>query len=100
MKITTISIFMSDLAIAWDDQTSGVISLKKLRKLCPCAFCSGEKDVFGNVYKGKRALSENSYLLLRFEKVGLYGIRLFWADGHHDGIYTYEMLKSLTENEN
>ena len=43
MKITTISIFMSDLAIAWDDQTSGVISLKKLRKLCPCAFCSGEK---------------------------------------------------------
>ena len=30
MKITTISIFMSDLALAWDDQTSGVIDLKKL----------------------------------------------------------------------
>ena len=29
MKITTISIFMSDLALAWDDQTSGVIDLKK-----------------------------------------------------------------------
>ena len=46
MKITTISIFMSDLALAWDDQTSGVIDLKKLRKLCPCAFCSGEKRCF------------------------------------------------------
>ena len=100
MKIITISIFMNALAIAWDDQPSGVISLKKLRKMCPCAFCSGEKDVFGNVYKGKPSLSENSYHLLRFEKVGLYGVRLFWVDGHHDGIYTYEMLKKLTENEN
>ena len=88
------------LLLKWDNDFEHVLLIKSIRDNCPCASCAGEKDVFGNVYKGKRALSKNSYRLLRFEKVGLYGIRLFWADGHHDGIYTYEMLKNLTENEN
>lgn len=96
MNIKTISIFANEMAIVWGDQSTGYVGLKKLRDACPCAFCSGEKDVFGNVYKGKPQLSESSYLLSRFEKIGLYGVRLFWEDNHHDGIYTYEMLFSLS----
>ena len=96
MKINTISIFLNDVAIVWENKTSGYLPLKKLREACPCAFCSGEKDVFGNVYKGKKNLSEDSFKLLRYEKIGLYGLRFFWADNHHDGIYTYELLAFLT----
>tara|TARA_Y100001970_G_scaffold266709_1_gene355717 strand:+ start:27 stop:329 length:303 start_codon:yes stop_codon:yes gene_type:complete len=96
MKISTISIFLKEVAIVWEDKSSGYITLKKLREACPCAFCSGEKDVFGNVYKGKKNLADNSFRLSRYETVGLYGIRFFWEDHHHDGIYTYDLLRSLT----
>mgnify|MGYP006077708111 CR=1 FL=1 len=99
MKINTMSIFLNDIAIVWENKSSGYIDLKKLRVSCPCAFCSGEKDVFGTVYKGKRALSDSSFRLSRYEKVGLYGIRFFWEDHHHDGIYTYDLLKKLTIEE-
>ena len=99
MKINTISIFLNDVAIVWEDKTSGYVSLKKLRAACPCAFCSGEKDVFGNVYRGKQELRESSYRLLRYEKIGLYGLRFFWEDNHHDGIYTYDLLALLANEE-
>lgn len=99
MKISTISIFLKEVAIVWEDKSSGYIALKKLRKACPCAFCSGEKDVFGNIYRGNKSLADNSFRLSRYEKVGLYGIRFFWEDHHHDGIYTYDLLHSLTNEE-
>ena len=99
MKISTISIFLKEVAIIWEDKSSGYITLKKLREACPCAFCSGEKDVFGNIYRGKKSLADNSFRLSRYEKVGLYGIRFFWEDRHHDGIYTYDLLHSLTNEE-
>ena len=99
MKISTISIFLKEVAIIWEDKSSGYITLKKLREACPCAFCSGEKDVFGNIYRGKKSLADNSFRLSRYEKVGLYGIRFFWEDHHHDGIYTYDLLHSLANEE-
>ena len=99
MKISTISIFLKEVAIIWEDKSSEYITLKKLREACPCAFCSGEKDVFGNIYKGKKNLTDGAFRLLRYEKVGLYGIRFFWEDLHHDGIYTYDLLRSLANEE-
>ena len=95
MKIKTVSIFINEVAILWDGAPPSCISFKALRFACPCALCSGEKDVFGNVYKGTQKLSNNSFNILRYEKVGLYGLRFFWGDNHHDGIYTYDLLISL-----
>ena len=66
-KINDIVSFDNFIGVRWSSGEESFVNLKALRAACPCAFCSGEKDVFGNVYKGKRALSENSYLLLRFE---------------------------------
>ena len=95
MNINTISIFLNEVAIIWENKSAGYINLKKLRDSCPCAFCSGEKDVFGNVYKGSPVLSGKSYRITRYEKIGLYGIRFFWEDHHQDGIYTYDLLLAL-----
>ena len=63
---------------------------------------SGEKDVLGNIYKGpKQDLKEITYMVVKWEKVGHYALRLFWKDGHADGLYTFEMLRKLGEiNEN
>jgi len=59
----------------------------------------GEKDVFGNIYKGTPSpLNENSFLLKGLQPVGYYAIRPFWNDGHHSGIYSFEMLRTLCEN--
>ena len=85
-----------ELAVKWSDETESFIALKALRDCCPCAFCSGEKDVLGNVYKGpKRELVETAYEAANFERIGHYAIRIFWGDGHADGLYTYDMLRKL-----
>ena len=39
------------LLVSFTDQTEAVISLKKLRTMCPCASCAGETDALGNLYK-------------------------------------------------
>jgi len=48
------------------------------------------------VYKGpKRELGETAYEATNFERIGHYAIRIFWSDGHTDGLYTYDMLRKL-----
>ena len=84
----------------WADGLEGYIQLKMLRKKCPCANCEGEKDVFGNIYKGEiRPNSGKSFLLSGLQPVGYYALRPFWQDGHHSGIYSFEMLRALCENQ-
>ena len=84
------------LAVKWSDKTESFINLKTLRDKCPCAFCSGEKDVLGNVYKGlKKELSGIAYEAVNFEKIGHYAVRIFWGDRHSDRLFTYEMLRKL-----
>ena len=37
------------------------------------------------------------YELVSATPVGNYALKLAWADGHADGIYTWELLRSLEE---
>ena len=92
---------LNDLMLfKWEDGFESYINLKILRKKCPCANCEGEKDVFGNIYKGEnKPLNENSFLLNGIQPVGYYALRPYWKDGHHSGIYSFEMLRSLCENQ-
>ena len=85
-----------ELAVKWSDETESFIALKALRDCCPCAFCSGEKDVLGNVYKGpKKELGGIAYEAVNFEKIGHYAVRIFWGDRHSDGLFTYDLLRKL-----
>lgn len=92
---------LNDLMLfKWEDGFESYINLKILREKCPCANCEGEKDVFGNIYKGEnKPLNENSFLLNGVQPVGYYALRPYWKDGHHSGIYSFEMLRSLCENQ-
>ena len=103
MKITisieNILLAGTELAVKWSDETESFIDLRTLRNCCPCAFCSGETDALGNVYKGpKKKLSDIAYQATKFEKIGHYAIRIFWGDRHTDGLYTYEMLRKLGDS--
>jgi len=99
MKPANIQILGNELAIAWDDKSESYITLEKLRRACPCAYCSGETDVLGNVARGPKVpLQPAAFDLRSFETVGAYAIRPVWGDGHSSGIYSYELLKKLGES--
>ena len=98
LAIEDILLLDTELAINWNDKKQSYITLKAMRDQCPCAFCSGEKDVLGNVYKGpKQNLGDSSYKAIKMEKIGHYALRIFWGDNHADGLYTYELLRKLGE---
>ncbi len=98
LKIEDIQLFPIGLAIKWDDNTDSLLNYEKLRTLCPCAYCAGESDVFGNIYKGPdQKLSPDAFRIVNIIKVGHYAIRISWGDNHSTGIYSYEMLKKIGE---
>ncbi len=87
-----------ELAIVWKDGREDYIPLEKLRRNCPCAMCKGEKDIFGNVYKGKeRPYTSASFQAVAHRRVGAYALPIDWADRHNDGIYSWETLRHLAE---
>ncbi len=89
-----------ELAIVWADGREDYISLEKLRRNCPCAMCKGEKDMFGNVYKGReRPYTPASFQPVAHRRVGGYALQIDWADRHNDGIYSWDTLKRLAEEE-
>jgi DUF971 family protein len=88
----------TDLAIVWDDGREDYLPLETLRRECPCAMCKGETDMFGNVYKGReRPYTARSFQAVGHRRVGAYAIQIDWADGHNDGIYSFETLRRLGE---
>ena len=96
--IKSIVVFEKELALKLSDGSDLFVNLADLRKACPCAGCSGETDVFGNTYIGEnKKLVLDAYKVVKYSFVGLYGVRFFWGDGHRDGIYTFDLLKSLNK---
>ncbi|MGD0816445.1 MAG: DUF971 domain-containing protein [Verrucomicrobiota bacterium] len=90
----------SELAIKWDDGVESFIPVEKLRRACPCAGCMGERDVMGNLHKGPdQPLSPRSFQLQRIEKVGGYAIQPIWADGHATGLFSFDYLRRLAEQQ-
>lgn len=86
----------NELAIVWNDGREDYLPLEKVRRACPCAMCKGESDLLGNVYRGpNRPLTERSFQLVSHHTVGAYALQIVWADGHNDGIYSYETLRRL-----
>ena len=92
--IQSIDLFKKEVDLVWGDQTTTIIKNASLRQLCPCAFCSGEKDVLGNKYGGVDVKKNKEVFVVKYELVGYYGLQFFFSDGHKDGIYTFNFLKN------
>ena len=83
----------TELAIKWDNGEECFIPLEKLRRACPCAVCKGEVDVMGNLNKNPETpLTNKSFDLKGFVRVGGYAIQPVWGDGHNTGIYSFDYL--------
>ncbi len=83
-----------NLIIEWDDDKETKISLRELRKVCPCATCLTEREHQSKDFI--RIYNQNQILLKNIEKVGSYAVKLTWKDGHSTGIYEYTFLKRLS----
>ncbi len=82
----------------WDDGHSGPVSLQSLRDQCPCAGCQGESVLFQNyVPPPPDTSAPGRYDLRAVETVGNYALKFRWADGHDQGLYTWEHIRGLCE---
>jgi DUF971 family protein len=87
-----------ELAIKWPDGGESFIPLEKLRRACPCAGCQGETDIMGNLHKNPaQPLTAAAFELKQITSVGGYGIQPAWADGHTTGIFSFEYLKQVAD---
>src|SRR6476619_3532701 len=81
------------LFIEWSDDHTTQYPIIWLRWQCPCALCRGEMGVPGRLDYVKE-LSPQETELTDVQPIGRYALMPFWADGHHDGLYTYEYLRA------
>lgn len=82
--------------VVWSDGHGGPIDLRVLRDSCPCAGCKGE-TVLLQTYVPPPADKQAAgrYKLISAEKVGGYAMKFRWGDGHAEGLYTWELIRSL-----
>lgn len=89
------------LRIVWSDGHISRYSLQYFRDRCPCAGCQGESDIFGEVRMPLQlpVTTPGKYELKHLAPVGNYAIAAVWGDGHDTGIYSWEYLRSMEEQQ-
>ena len=92
----SINITEFGIEINWDKQNKHIYPFKYLRLQCSCAGCVEEMT-------GKKILDvqtvQDNIIAVDFLEVGRYAIQILWSDGHQTGIYPFEFLKRLAEND-
>ncbi len=92
----------SQLSIGWDDGHESFFTMIVLRKACPCATCknsrSGKSQGSLKVLSPAEIIPDNLQVK-EAEILGRYAVQFTWSDGHHEGIYAFDMLRELCECE-
>lgn len=81
-----------DVKIRWQDGHESVYPARALRMRCPCAQCVDEMT---GVIRVVSAGVPQDVRPLKIELIGRYAITLHWSDGHHTGIYSFALLRTL-----
>lgn len=92
------------LRVVWQNGVETELSSRVLRTNCPCAACreergdsSHQKPLGGkqSVLRIIESTVETELDLLEVLPVGNYAVSLKWGDGHHTGIYDWDLLREL-----
>ena len=79
------------LSLAWSDKAK-TFDAVALRAACRCASCISE-------HTGERLIDDDkidkAIQIEKVDKMGRYGLKVTFSDGHNTGIYTYSRLKEL-----
>ena len=86
----------SQLRITWADGRVCGYRAAALRRACPCAQCVDE-------WTGERTLKPQAIAedieIGDLNIVGRYALNFRWSDGHETGIYSFQYLRGLCEQQ-
>lgn len=80
-----------DLKIVWQDGHESIYPSRPLRLACPCAQCVDE--ITGEIRVIPAHMPADVHPVT-VAVVGRYAITIHWSDGHHTGIYSFELLRA------
>ena len=87
-----------ELAIRWSDEQESYLPLQNLRLACPCAGCCGEPDALGHIDKPHVSYDAGrSFALRSYAVIGGYALQPTWQDGHSTGLYSFDLLRRLSQ---
>jgi DUF971 family protein len=82
------------LTVTFDDGRSFALPAEFLRVLSPSAEVQGHSEDQRVTVAGKKGVG-----ILRIEPVGNYAVRVVFDDGHDTGLFVWEYLRELGENQ-
>ncbi|HEU4708763.1 MAG TPA: DUF971 domain-containing protein [Methylophilaceae bacterium] len=82
------------LELTFDDDTHGALSCEFLRVYSPSAEVRGHGKGLEVLQTGKEAVN-----ITEIEPVGNYAVRLIFSDGHDTGLYSWDYLYELVQNQ-
>ena len=84
------------LELVWTSDRTTRLPFRLLRESCPCAACVDENT-------GVRILDVTKIPDdIHPDAIGFsgnYAIKIGWSDGHHTGLFTWELLDALSAND-
>ena len=86
------------LTIHWSDGQLSELTIRQLRRSCPCASC---KELKAQQAKTRLVVMKEStgpIAVAEAKLVGNYALNITWSDGHAAGIYSFDYLRSLTRH--
>ncbi len=91
----TILLVGREVAFLWPDGREDILPMEFLRANSPSAENTGESDLFGRVHGADPRTAFPGVRVEGYEKVGNYGLRLLFSDGHASGIFSFAYLQKL-----
>lgn len=91
----TVLLVGSEVAFLWPDGREDILPMEFLRANSPSAENTGESDLFGRVHGADPRTEFPGVRVEGYEKVGNYGLRLLFSDGHTSGIFSFAYLLKL-----
>ena len=82
------------IEITWHDGTVHRLAFRFLRCECPCAGCVDEMTGIRRL-DVEAAPDDVRPTAISFS--GNYALKIIWSDGHDSGLYTWERLRSLVQ---
>jgi DUF971 family protein len=84
----------SVLVLHWRDGHRGEVPLGVAREHCPCALCrDGRAGRRGSSLRMVSPAAAAEAAAIR--PIGRYALQFQWRDGHADGIYSFDLLRSI-----
>ena len=82
------------VAVSFDDGQSFALPAELLRVMSPSAEVQGHSPEQRVTVPGKKAVR-----IVKLDPVGNYAVRITFDDGHDTGLYVWEYLRDLGENQ-